>query len=85
MMKHYKKIKVKPYIYGFTILGFFGFAIGTILALLSFIIGFTFIKLVFVLVWELILYLVMKYVISNDKLMNSIFDEKLPKTYSKYE
>lgn len=84
-MKNYKNIRKEPYLYGFTVKAFFVFVIGTTLGLFSFISGFSFIKLILTIVYVLILYSVCKFVLSNDKLINSFLDNKLPKSYSDYE
>lgn len=84
-MKNYKNIRRKPYIYGFTITGFFTFAIGGICLILSFMNGFTFNKLVIVLILLFILFLISKYILSNPAFISKILDNKLPKKYSEYE
>ena len=84
-MKNYKNIRQKPYIYGFTVVGFFTFAIGGIMGFLSLLGGFSFFKLVGIGIYTGVLFLVSKYVISNKELINKFFDKTLQNKYSEYE
>lgn len=84
-MKNYKNIRKKPYLYGFTVKAFLVFVGGLLFSLLSFMSGFTFLKLVVVLLSDFLLLLVCKFVFSNDKIINRFMDNKLPKNYSDYE
>ena len=84
-MKNYKKIRQKPYIYGFSIVGFFAFAIGGVCVLLSFMSGFSLAKFIIVGILIMILFLFSKHVLSSPVVLSKIFDNKLPKKYSEYE
>lgn len=84
-MKNYKKIRQEPYIYGFTILGFISFTIMTVLCLLILLIGFSFLNMIICFILIGISYLICRHVLSNDKVNSYLFDNKLPKKYSKYE
>jgi hypothetical protein len=84
-MKNYKNIRQEPFLFGFNVKPFFVFILGSILGLMSFISGFSFIKLMITVIYILILYAICKYVLSNQKLINKIMDNKLPKEYSEYE
>jgi len=84
-MKNYKKIRQKPYIYGFSVVGFFTFAIGGIAGLISFMGGISITKVIVVLIFLGVLFLVSKYVISDKERIAKFFDNKLPKKYSEYE
>ncbi|MFK7102224.1 hypothetical protein V3471_14740 [Flavobacterium oreochromis] len=83
-MKNYKKIRQKPYIYGFSVLGFFIFAIGGIIGIASMMAGFSFVKLIVCLFILLTSFSIGK-VVSNEELMNKFLDNKLPNKYSDYE
>lgn len=84
-MKNYKNIRQQPYIYGFSVKGFFVFAIGSIISLLLFITGFSFTKFIFSGVLIIVFYIVGKLFLSNSELVNKFMDNKLPKKYSDYE
>lgn len=84
-MRNYKNIRQQPYIYGFSVQGFFVFAVGTIISLLIFITGFSFIKFIIAAILILIFYGIGKFLLSNSELIQKLFDNKLPKKYSKYE
>jgi hypothetical protein len=84
-MKNYKNIRQKPYIYGFSVVGFFSFAIGGICALMSFMSGFSFLKIITVIIFIGLLYIFSKYILSNKEFASRIFDNKLPNKYSEYE
>ena len=84
-MKNYKKIRQKPYIYGFSVAGFFVFAVGGIFGLLSFMSGFSLLKMIGVVVFLGLLYIFSRYIISNKEITSKFFDNKLPNKYSEYE
>ena len=84
-MKNYKNIRQQPYIYGFSVKGFFVFAIGSIISLLLFITGFSITKFVLSGVLIIIFYVIGKLFLSNSELVNKFMDNKLPKKYSDYE
>lgn len=84
-MKNYKNIRKEPFLYGFTVKAFFVFVIGLVIGLLSFINGFSFIKLIVFLCFVFVLYFVCKFILSNSKIINRFMDNKLPKNYSDYE
>lgn len=84
-LNNYKHIRRKVYLYDFDKNAFFVFVISVIVSLLSFLGGFSFFKLIGVGVFLAISFVVCKYVISNERLLNSFLDNKLPKKYSDYE
>ena len=84
-MKNYKKIRQTPYIYGFSIIGFFVFAVGLIIGLLGFMGGFSGLKLILVTIYIILLFIVSKLVLSNKKFIAKMTDNKLPTKYSEYE
>ena len=84
-MKNYKNMRQQPYIYGFSVRGFFVFAIGSIISLMIFITGFTFTKFIVSGILIIIFYVVGKLFLSNSELLNKFMDNKLPKKYSDYE
>ncbi len=84
-MKNYKKIRQTPYIYGFSIIGFFTFAIGLIIGLLAFMGGFSVLKLILVSIYFVLLFVVSKLVLSNKSFIAKMTDNKLPTKYSEYE
>lgn len=84
-MKNYKKIRQKPYIYGFTIIGFVFFTITAVLSLLTILTGISFLKVIICLILLVVSFAVSKFIISNEKVEAYLFDNKLPKKYTKYE
>jgi hypothetical protein len=84
-MRNYKKIRQTPYIYGFSIIGFFTFAIGAIIGLLAFMGGFSLLKLILVSIYMVVLFVVSKLVLSNKTFIAKMTDNVLPKKYSEYE
>lgn len=84
-MRNYKKIRQKPYLYGFTTIGFIFFTVTSVLSLLTILTGISFLKVIITLVLLAISYAISKFVISNPKIEASLFDNKLPKKYSRYE
>ncbi len=84
-MRNYKKIRQTPYIYGFSIIGFFTFAIGSICGLLAFMGGFSLLKLILVSIYMVVLFVVSKLVLSNKAFIAKMTDNILPKKYSEYE
>ena len=84
-MKDYKKIRQKPYIYGFTIIGFVFFVVTSILSLLTILTGISILKVIICLILLAISFAVSKFIISNEKVESYLFDNKLPKKYTKYE
>jgi phosphotransferase system glucose/maltose/N-acetylglucosamine-specific IIC component len=84
-MKNYRNIRQEPYLFGFNVKAFFFFVLGSIMALMSFMAGFSFAKMLIVSVLILLLYGFCKYVLSNDKFISKIMDNKLPKQFSEYE
>lgn len=84
-MKNYRHIRKNPYIYGFSITGFFVFLIISVLLLISFTLGITLTKFIIILFLIGLTYGICKYVVSDEKLLSKAFDLKLPKKYSQYE
>lgn len=77
-IRNYKNIRRKPTIYGFTPNAFYIFTGLTLLSLLTLSSGFSFRKLIGVLVFIVIVYILTKLVLSNDKLLKKLLDEKFP-------
>ncbi len=84
-MRNYKKIRQKPYIYGFSLVGFFAFLAITVLLMLILLSGFSLIKYLIVFILIGLNYLFCRHVLSSEKVQQKIFDKNLPKNYSIYE
>jgi len=84
-MKNYRHIRKKPYIYGFSITGFFVFLTISVGLLISFTLGITLIKFIIIAFVIALSYILCRYVLSDEKLLSKAFDKKLPKRYSTYE
>jgi hypothetical protein len=84
-MKNFKNMRQQPYIYGFSVKGFFFFSIGLIVSLMIFITGFAFTKFILSGLFIIIFYIIGKFLLSNSALLNKLLDNKLPKKYSDYE
>lgn len=81
-IRNYKNIRRKPQIHGFSPIAFYIFTAGLLLSLLTLSGGFTFAKLVGILIFNAISYIITRLVISNDILMKKLLDEKFPKEIS---
>ncbi len=84
-IKNYKNIRKKAYLYGFDKIPFFVFVASFVVALLTFLGGFSLMKVIFVCTFIGVSYLLCRNIFSNEKLLNSFLDNKLPKKYSDYE
>jgi hypothetical protein len=85
MLKNYKNIRQKPYIYGFSVKGFFFAVGGSILSLLVLITGFNLVKIIIAGLGVLISYLVGRILLTDSEFLNKLIDNKLPKKHSEYE
>ncbi|MRM84277.1 hypothetical protein [Riemerella anatipestifer] len=77
-IRNYKHIRRKPDIYGFSPNGFYLFSALAIMSLLTLSGGFSFKKLIIILLFNSINLVVTKLIISNDKILRKILDEKFP-------
>lgn len=80
-VNNYKNIRRKPYIYGFSTTNAIVFFIISIVLVLTIVFGFSFTKLLVILIIESINYLVCKG-LSNGTLLNKLFDKPQPKEIS---
>lgn len=84
-MKNYKKIRQKPYIYGLTLLGLIVFIAIIAVCAITLIFRFSVLNGIVILIVIGISFLFCKHILSDKKFESMIFDNKLPKKYSKYE
>ncbi len=84
-IKNFKGYRKKPLIYGMNTLGFFIFITVSLVALLSFLGGFSLKKIIIVGAVIGLTYLICLGLSNNDKLIHFLFDDKLPKKYSEDE
>ena len=85
MLVNYKNIRQKPYIYGFSVKGFFFAVGGSIISLLILITGFSLIKIIIAGIGIFISYIVGRVFLTDSELLNKLIDNKLPKKHSEYE
>lgn len=81
-IRNYKNIRRKPEIHGFSPSGFYIFTGGLLLSLLTLSGGITFSKLINVFIFNAISLVITKLVLSNDRLIKKVLNEKFPKEIS---
>lgn len=77
-IRNYKNIRRKPEIHGFTPNAFYLFLAIAGVSLLTLTTGFSWIKIICILVVNGLSLVFTKLVISNESLMNKLFNEKFP-------
>ena len=77
-IRNYKNIRRKPELFGFSPNAFYLFVAIAGISLLTLTTGFSWTKLIVILIFNGISLVFTKVVVSNDKLMKKIFNEKFP-------
>lgn len=81
-IRNYKNIRRKPQIHGFSPNAFYLFIAIACISLLTLTSGFSWIKIICILIINALSIIFTKLVMSNDHLMKKLFNEKFPKEIS---
>lgn len=81
-IRNYKNIRRKPEIHGFSPNAFYLFVVIAGVSLLTLTAGFSWVKIICILIINSLSLVFTKLVVSNEQLMKKIFNEKFPKEIS---
>lgn len=81
-IRNYKNIRRKPEIHGFSPNAFYLFVVIVGVSLLTLTAGFSWVKIICILIINSLSLVFTKLVVSNEQLMKKIFNEKFPKEIS---
>lgn len=81
-IRNYKNIRRKPQIHGFSPNAFYLFVGIAGVSLMTLTTGFSWIKIIIILIINALSLVFTKLIVSNDQLMKKLFNEKFPKELS---